>query len=236
MDAVAIIGGGGAIGAALVTEISAQFPNCTVWSFQRKAPEKTPAGVRFETIDVCDERSVQQAAGTITKPLDLILVTTGILHNDTVHPEKSLKDLNVDQMAQVFAVNTVGPALILKHFSPKLHRDRRAIFAALSARVGSIGDNRLGGWYSYRMSKAGLNMFLKTASIELGRGRKESIVVGLHPGTVDSALSKPFQKGVREGQLKTPDSTAQQLLSVLQRLDSADTGYVFDYKGIKIDY
>ncbi|MEZ5744869.1 MAG: SDR family oxidoreductase [Sphingomonadaceae bacterium] len=134
-------------------------------------------------------------------------------------------------MADVFAVNTIGPALIAKHFLPLLPRDRRAIFAALSARVGSISDNRLGGWHSYRASKAALNMLVRNFAIEVGRNNREAVVVALHPGTVDTSLSDPFQSGVPDDKLFTPAFSAAKLLDVLSSLEPQDSGGHFDWAG-----
>ena len=126
-------------------------------------------------------------------------------------PEKSLRELSAEKFARAFAINATGPALSAKHFLPKLARDRRAVFAALSARVGSISDNRLGGWYAYRASKSALNMILKTAAIETARRAPQAIVIGLHPGTVDSKLSKPFQENVTPGKLFRPEDAARKV-------------------------
>ncbi len=134
-------------------------------------------------------------------------------------------------MIRAFEINTIGPALIAKHVLPWLPRDRRAVFAALSARVGSIGDNRLGGWYSYRASKAALNQIIRTLSIELAAKHPLAICVGLHPGTVDTALSKPFQTGVPESKLTGPAIAAAHLLYVISRLTPQDSGKVFDWRG-----
>jgi NAD(P)-dependent dehydrogenase (short-subunit alcohol dehydrogenase family) len=130
--------------------------------------------------------------------------------------------------------NTVVPALVAKYFLPKLSKTNRSVFAALSARVGSISDNRLGGWYAYRASKAALNMIIKTAAIEMQRVNKHAIVVGLHPGTVDSALSKPFQARVPEDRLFTPAYAADRLITVLGQLQPADTGQCWDWQGLPI--
>jgi NAD(P)-dependent dehydrogenase (short-subunit alcohol dehydrogenase family) len=133
-------------------------------------------------------------------------------------------------------INTIGPALTMKYFASKLKKDRKSVIAALSARVGSISDNHLGGWYGYRASKAALNMIIRTASIEVARRNKQACVVGLHPGTVDTSLSKPFHDHVPEGKLFAPEYAASQLLNVLNNLTARDTGYVFAYDGQKIPF
>lgn len=137
-------------------------------------------------------------------------------------------------MAQVLAVNTIGPALIAKHVLPLMPRNDRFVFAALSARVGSISDNGLGGWHSYRASKAALNMLLKNFALEMGRTHKKGVVVGLHPGTVDSQLSDPFQANLPQGQLTQPEDAADNLLQVLAKLGPEESGRVFDFKGEEI--
>ncbi len=169
-------------------------------------------------------------------PVDLVIVATGILHRASISPEKSMREMSANAMAEVFAINTIGPALVAKHFLPQLRRGSKSVFAALSARVGSIEDNRLGGWMSYRASKAALNMLIKTLSIEHGRRRPDSIIAGLHPGTVDTALSEPFQKNVPDGKLFTPAQSADYLLSVIDGLKASDTGGVFAWDGARIPY
>jgi NAD(P)-dependent dehydrogenase (short-subunit alcohol dehydrogenase family) len=145
-----------------------------------------------------------------------------------------LRDLDHASLTRLFAVNAIGPALVAKHFVPLLPREGRGVLAALSARVGSIGDNRLGGWYGYRASKAALNMLVRTLAIELARTRKEAICVTLHPGTVDTGLSKPFQKAVPPERLFTPDRSAAHLLDVLDSLTPAQTGRCFAWDGKEI--
>ena len=157
------------------------------------------------SIDLTHETSISDAARSISDlglPLRLIIDATGFLHGDGAEPEKSWRQLDPLHMAHAFAINAIGPALLMKHFLPILSRDGKSVFATLSAKVGSIGDNALGGWYSYRASKAALNQLVRTASIELKRRRPEAICVALHPGTVDSALSAPFIKSGLE--VRTP--------------------------------
>ena len=148
---------------------------------------------------------------------------------DGLTPEKSWRDLDVAHMARSFAVNAIGPALLMKHFLPLLPRQGRSVFATLSARVGSIGDNRLGGWYSYRSSKAALNQLVRTAAIELARRRPAALCVALHPGTVETRLSAPFVK--RSADVQTAEYAANRLLGVIERLSPANTGGFFDFRG-----
>ena len=163
---------------------------------------------------------------------DMVFVATGLLHDADRGPEKALRDLDPAWLAKQYAVNTIGPALIAKHFLPILPRTGRSVFAALSARVGSISDNRLGGWYGYRASKAALNQLIRTLAIEDKRRNDRGIVVALHPGTVDTRLSRPFQQRGRD--LFQPDRAAVQLLDVLDALKPTDSGKLFAWDGAEI--
>ncbi len=219
-DAV-VIGASGGIGVAVCSLLQESKRVGQVLALSRSDPAND--------IDLADEASIAAAAGRAAQlpNLRLVFVATGLLHDgDDLQPEKALRALDPAAMARNFAVNATGPALVLKHFAPLLPRQGKAVFAAISARVGSISDNRLGGWYSYRASKAALNMLLKTAAIELGRTRKELVVLGLHPGTVDTGLSKPFQSNVLEGKLFTPEQSAQYLLEVIDGVTPEHSGSV----------
>ena len=163
----------------------------------------------------------------------LIVVATGVLH-DGLQPERSFRQLDAEHLLRDYRVNAMGPALAAKHLLPLMPRDRRAVFAALSARVGSIADNRLGGWHAYRASKAALNMILRNLSVEMARSHPQAVIAGLHPGTVATDLSAPFQKGVAEGKLFTADYSAERLLSVLSNLTPADSGGVFAWDGVRV--
>ena len=186
-------------------------------------------------IDIEDEASIAAAAERVrgSGPFDLVIVATGVLKAEGISPEKSMRDLSSDTLARYFAINTVGPALVAKHFLPLLSRGQSTL-AALSARVGSISDNRLGGWHGYRASKAALNMMIRTLAIELARTRPEAVCVALHPGTVDTGLSQPFQRGVPSGQLFTPQRSAEAMLAVLAGLTPADSGGCFAWDGQRI--
>jgi NAD(P)-dependent dehydrogenase (short-subunit alcohol dehydrogenase family) len=188
-------------------------------------------------IDLTDEASIEAAANAIKHtqtPVRLIIVATGLLSHETTSPEKSLRDLDASTLAHLFAINTIGPALIAKHFLPLLPRDGKSIFAALSARVGSISDNKLGGWYGYRASKAALNQIIHTAAVELARSRRDAICVALHPGTVVTPLSEAFFKSGLS--VQTPIEAALNLLKVIDALQPADSGGFFDHKGDRIDW
>lgn len=224
-DAV-VIGASGGIGAAVCDLLSGSPQVSDVLALSRSD--------RSSPIDITDEASIAAAAGRAARlsGIRLVFVATGLLHDgDGVQPEKALRALDPGVMARNFAVNASGPALVLKHFAPLLPRQGKAVFAAISARVGSISDNRLGGWYSYRASKAALNMMLKTAAIELGRTRKDLVVLGLHPGTVDTALSKPFQSNVSESKLFSPEQSAHYMLDVIDKATPSASGSVIAWDG-----
>ncbi|MGB5163719.1 MAG: SDR family NAD(P)-dependent oxidoreductase [Woeseiaceae bacterium] len=236
---VAVIGASGGIGRAFTELLGADSAVAKVHAFARSPVSFDSGVVASSVLDFADEASVRQAAETATQdgPLDLVIVATGILHRDPdIRPEKTMRELDSAALAEVFAVNTIGPALVAKHFLPTLRRGAKTVFAALSARVGSITDNRLGGWASYRMSKAALNMMLRTMAIEQARLRPDSILVALHPGTVDTGLSAPFQTRVPDGKLFTPHYSASRLLEVLDQLQAADSGGFFAYDGSRIEF
>ncbi len=215
-----VLGASGTIGAAFVALLKAS-PRCaSVVALQRSgAPQ----------LDFADEDSVAQAAQALSAGprFHLIINAAGLLHSEAFMPEKRLADLNYKQLQATFQANTFGPALALRHFVPLLDRER-AIMAMLSAKVGSIGDNRLGGWYSYRASKAALNMLVKTAAIEVARSQQNSVLVALHPGTVNSRLSQPF-RGETIG--RPADVAATEMLRVLDTLTPADSGAFRSYDG-----
>lgn len=233
MQNILIFGSSGAIGNAFYDAVSKQHPSAHIHCFSRNP---NPICGIPHTIDYTDENSIKSGIDAAFEygSFDMVFVATGILHNDTISPEKSLKDLSFDKFHQLFLANTATPAMIAKYALPKLNRNSKSVFAAISARVGSISDNALGGWYAYRASKSALNMAIKTASIEIARNNKNAVIVGLHPGTVDSNLSKPFQKNVPDGSLFTPQYSSTQLLHVMESLSPNDTGKCFDYKGAEI--
>lgn len=235
---IAMIGANGAIGAAMVSQLASRYAQASIYAFSRSPDLSAKPPIIPHAIDIENESSIEQAAIIAGKDgtLDLVIVATGLLHGPDVSPEKSLKDLSITQFQRSFAVNTIGPAMVAKHFLPLLHKDQRAIFAALSARVGSISDNYLGGWYAYRASKAALNMVIKNASIEMKRRYKHAIILGLHPGTVDSKLSKPFQSNVAQGKLFTPDIAASHLLKLLENKTPEDSGKIFAWDDSEIPY
>lgn len=197
-----------------------------------------PQGAPFcpFAFDLADEASIAEAAAMMRDaPPQWVIIASGVLTlADGTGPERTYKRLDPAAMAEVFTLNTIGPALIAKHILPLMARDEGFVFAALSARVGSISDNRLGGWHSYRASKAALNMLLKNFALEMARTHPQGVVAGLHPGTVDSALSKPFQTGLPDGQLTKPEDAASNLLRVLADLRPEQSGRVFDFRGSEV--
>jgi len=218
-----VLGATGGIGSALVERLeAARLFDAVVGLSRRSDPP----------VDVTDEDSIARAARHVCQKggeIRLVLDASGFLHDQNFMPEKSWQQLDPAHLAKAFAVNATGPALLMKHFLPLLARRGRSVFATLSARVGSIGDNRLGGWYSYRASKAALNMLVRAASIELARQNKAAICVALHPGTVDTRLSQPFGKAGL--QVRSPATAAVELLGVIDRLGPEHSGGFFDHHG-----
>lgn len=236
---VAVVGASGGIGGAVVQHLNDDPSVGRIYAFSRTATGAVDGKIHHLPIDFLDEESLADSAliASAEKPLDLVFAATGILHREPdLRPEKTMQQLSMHAMSEVFNINTIGPALLAKHFLPAMRRNGKSVFAVLSARVGSISDNRLGGWVSYRASKAALNMVIKTLSIEQARRRPESIVVALHPGTVDTALSEPFSAGVAAHALFTPQHSAACLLSVIDGLSVADSGGFFAWDGKAIEY
>ena len=220
-----IIGASGAIGAAFMSRLQANPKCAAVVGLHRQS---------LPLIDFDREETIAAAAETLSRhaPFDLIINAAGLLHSPDFMPEKRFSDLNYAQMLATFRVNAFGPALVFRHFW-KLLGDDRAVFAVLSAKVGSIADNRLGGWYSYRASKAALNMFLKTASIEIKRTKPSAVLAALHPGTVTSRLSRPFH-GAEVG--RTPHDAAADMLDVIDSLTPPCTGQFYSYTGARLPW
>lgn len=231
----AIFGASGGIGGALASALACE--GTQVFAGSRSGATPTNAGITPFTFELTDEASIAAAASQMRDaPPDMVIVASGVLTlPDGTAPERSYRHLAADAMAEMFALNTIGPALVAKHVLPLMPRDAAATFAAMSARVGSIGDNRIGGWHTYRASKAALNMLIRNFAIEFGRTHKQARIVGLHPGTVDTALSEPFQKNLPDGQLTARADAAANLLRVLEGLKPEDSGNVFDWKGERIE-
>ena len=227
-----VIGSGGGIGAAMLEQLKSHSAYAQALGFNRS----TEVSVNYD-----DEYSMSNAAQSVASlcaasnlQLRLLVVATGFLHGELGQPERSLTNLDAAYLTQVFKINTLGPALVMKHFLPLLPKTGRCVAGFLSARVGSIGDNALGGWYGYRASKAALNQLVKTAAIELTRRNKESICVSLHPGTVATALSEPFAKtGLN---IRPAEEAATDLLAVIAGLNPPDTGCLIDYQGQRLPF
>ncbi|WP_156255974.1 SDR family NAD(P)-dependent oxidoreductase [Sandarakinorhabdus oryzae] len=216
-----IVGASGGIGGACADLLGADGAQVTRWS-------------RAGGVDLTDPGSIDTAAAALTAPPDLVFIATGVLHGAGLSPEKANSQLSAAALAQAFAVNAIGPALVARAVLPLMARGRKTVLAALSARVGSIGDNRLGGWHSYRASKAALNQLIRTMAIEQARRNPDQILLALHPGTVDSGLSKPFQKGVKT--LFSPEESARHLLHVIDHATPAQSGLLLDWQGEIIPY
>lgn len=218
MNRALIIGATGGIGSAVASELETGGYDVTRVS-------------RKDGLDVTDAPSVDRVLGAIDGPFDLVFVAIGTLAAGGA-PEKSLDAVEASQMAKVLAVNTIGPALILRHIERLLPRECRSVVGILSARVGSIGDNKIGGWHSYRASKAALNQIVHGAAIEVGRKRKEAVIVALHPGTVETDFTAGYP-----GHKKVPaQEAAQNLISVMNGLDVSQSGRFFDYSGAAVPW
>ncbi|MEO6564442.1 MAG: SDR family oxidoreductase [Casimicrobiaceae bacterium] len=226
-DIALVIGSSGGIGAALLRELKRDDTFAATIGLSRRS---------VPSLDLLDESSIATCAAHVAGHgvPRLIVDATGVLHAATLQPEKSWRQLDAKQMAEAFAINAIGPALLMKHWLPMLPRTGKAVFASLSARVGSIGDNRLGGWYSYRASKAALNQLVRTAAVELKRRQPDAICVALHPGTVRTALSSPFGKDSPE--VQSTELAAARLLAVIDDLGTGDSGEFFDHHGQRVPW
>ena len=237
---VAVIGASGGIGGALVADLQRCQAVSKVFRLSRSSLRSENSKDVCLHLDLENEETIAEAAAAIKRSvaeLHLVIVATGILHDsDGLQPEKTWRAVTGSAMETAFRLNTIGPALVAKHFLPLLAKDRKSVFAAISARVGSIEDNHLGGWYAYRASKAALNMMIKSFSIELARRNQNALCVGLHPGTVDTALSKPFQRGVPEARLFSAARSARHLLIVLDSLAPENSGSLYAWDGSQIPF
>ena len=234
-DLAVVAGASGGIGRAIAGRLSAN--GVRVIAVSRRRPDGWQDKEWIEA-DILDEVALAAAAARIAVAgvPTRIVVATGRLHGPHLAPEKSMRALSFESLAEAFTVNAVGPALVAKHLLPLTPRDRPSLFAALSARVGSIGDNHLGGWYGYRASKAALNMLIRTLAIEHRRTRPLGICVALHPGTVDTALSAPFQSGVPDAKLFSPEQAAEALLTVMDALRPESNGGFFAWDGMPVPW
>lgn len=248
-----IIGGTGGIGKAIVEQLTGSVCDDSIEykerpqvfaTYHKNVPDFEADNLHWLSMDICDEQSIEQAIGVIkqqTTHLDWIINCAGLLHTSEQSPEKALRQIETEFFLQNMQVNALASLLIAKHIKPLLGHaqrsaDKPAIFATISARVGSISDNQLGGWYSYRMSKAALNMGMKTLSIEWARSLKDVCVVVMQPGTVNTQLSAPFQGNVADGQLFSPAYSAECLLEVLSNMTAAQSGSFVDWAGESIPW
>lgn len=238
----AVFGASGGVGRALVAAL-AQAPNIGhVYAISRSPMTVPPGPTTALRASYDAPETIASAVETMAAdgPLHLVIVATGILHEPAgateggVSPEKDWRHLEAGTMARVFHINTIGPALVAGAVLDQMPKSGRSVFAALSARVGSISDNRIGGWYSYRASKAALNMIIRGLAIEVERKRRETVCIGLHPGTVDTALSEPFQSSTKPGQVVAPETAAHNLLSVIDGVSRNSSGRLFAWDGQEI--
>lgn len=222
-----VFGAKGGIGSALTKQLKNNKSFSNVIGFSRNEPNN---------FNIEDENSIIKILEDINTKGDIRLAidATGFLHDEHQKPEKQLKHLNTEFLLRSFRINAIGPALIMKHLLPKLPRSGRSVFVTLSARVGSIGDNFSGGWYSYRASKAALNQFVRTASLELSRTHPESICIALHPGTVDTNLSRPFSSNQKN--IFSAEDSALKMIDVINKLTLESTGGFFDWNGKKVPW
>ena len=229
---IAIIGSSGAIGNAFVEHYIKHSSVENIFTFSRNATDHVSEKVSSFEIDVESQDSIEKAAGQVKEHIiDRIIIASGILHTESFGPEKSIKDLNYETFAKVYSINTIGPALIGRYFIPLMNKNEKSVIAFLSARVGSISDNSLGGWYSYRSSKTALNQIVKNFSIELKRTNKNAIALALQPGTVESKFSEPFKKNVSKGKLFTPDYSVELLSQVIEGSSANESGSLLSYDG-----
>lgn len=240
----AVFGASGGLGAAFVAALCGD-PRCAVvYAGSRAAAHGAPvpavgaSKLREFEFALEAEASIEKAGADIAAdgPLHLVLVTTGMLHDAGSCPEKTWRSLSTAAFNRAFMVNAIGPALIAKHLLGVLAARDKSVFAALSARVGSIADNRLGGWHAYRASKAALNMVIRTCAIELAVRNKSAVCIALHPGSVDTRLSRPFQAGVPEGSLFTAAQSVAYLLRVIDQVQPAQTGRLLAWDGAEIPF
>ena len=243
-----IVGANRGIGLGFATKL-AQDPNFAriyaTYRSQEAAVElldlagQEPERICCLQVDATNEAQIAQATASIREEVDklhLVVNCVGMLHQDNLQPEKSLKSINSDNLLRYFQINSIPTLSLAKHLLPLFRHDERSILAAISAKVGSIGDNQLGGWYGYRASKAALNMFMRNIALEYRRTSPRTIAVVLHPGTTDTRLSQPFQKNVPANKLFSVERTVAQLLEVIENLEEGDSGQFFSWDGSRLPW
>ncbi|MBW4961359.1 SDR family NAD(P)-dependent oxidoreductase [Sulfitobacter sp. CW3] len=221
MKQILIIGASGGVGSALATAYAA------------RGDQVTGLSRSVDGLDLTDEESVEAHIGRLDGPFDVVIVASGALEIDGAEPEKTIKSIRQKAMMDQFALNAVGPALVLRHAPDLLPRDGRGVFAVLSARVGSIGDNKIGGWISYRSAKAALNQIIRTGAIELARSHKHSICVALHPGTVKTPFTEKY---LARHPAVEASAAAENIARVIDGLGADDTGEFFDWAGSSVPW
>ncbi len=231
---IVVAGGSGGIGSAFVEALAQRTPAANIIAtYHRRLPDTEHAKVSWQQLDLTDAAAIQDWASAIGE-VDWLINAAGMLHTPEQGPEKTIRQVDPDFFLQSMLVNALPSLLLAKHLHGKFRHGRPAIFATVSAKVGSIEDNRLGGWVSYRASKAALNMCLKTLAIEWQRTLPNVAVAALHPGTTDTALSRPFQRNVPREQLFTPKKSVSGLLNVLDNLKPSQTGQFFAFDGERL--
>jgi NAD(P)-dependent dehydrogenase (short-subunit alcohol dehydrogenase family) len=247
-DVTVIQGAGQGLGLAIATHILKHQDNAVVVATSRepekssglnKLQQKYNSRLITQRLDVSDEKSIALASKKLSPHIEhisLLVNSSGILHDDSMYPEKKLADVSAFNLARSYAINAIGPILVLKHFSSLIQRDKRSVIVNMSARVASIEDNCLGGWYSYRSSKASLNQITKTIAIEFARQLPKSICIAFHPGSVNTRLSKPFQKAIPKEKLFATDSAASKMAAVIENLKTSDSGSFLAWDGSKIPW
>ncbi|MGB1311725.1 MAG: SDR family NAD(P)-dependent oxidoreductase [Leucothrix sp.] len=236
---VLVVGATGGIGQAFCQQVLSQFPDAKLIRMARSTDKLPTLDVPTQdiAIDLTREVDIETAIAELPEKIDIdwVFIATGWLHDDTYQPEKSYRSLSAEHLALSYQINAFGPALVIKHLLARLNPKHPVVFGVLTARVGSISDNRMGGWYSYRSSKAALNMLIKNFAIECSRSRRPLAIIGLQPGTTDTALSAPFQRGVSPENLQSPKYTAGQLVTVMGAVMPEDSGSLFDFLGLPFD-
>ena len=231
---IAIIGASGAIGHALTLHYARQSNHNLVTAFTRNQTDFPEPNIQNICIDFDDEKNLAHCAANDS--WDIVIIAIGILTDEMVsHPEKSVRHLSQHSLSHLYQVNTIYPSLVAKHFLEHLSKKNPSVLAILSARVGSIGDNHKGGWHAYRASKAALNMLIKNFALEMKWRNKQATVLGLHPGTVASRLSKPFQDKVLPEHLFSPEQAASYLVTVIEQALPAQSGTCLAWDGSLIE-
>jgi NAD(P)-dependent dehydrogenase (short-subunit alcohol dehydrogenase family) len=243
-----IQGAGQGLGLALAAHILEHQDNSVVVATCRepdkssgleKLQKKYASRLVTQKLDVSSEKSIVSASEKISSQIEhisLLINSSGILHDDSIYPEKRLADISASSLERSYTINAIGPILVLKHFRSLIQREKKSVIVNMSARVASIEDNSIGGWYSYRSSKASLNQITKTVAIEFARQLPKSICIAFHPGSVNTRLSKPFQKAIPKEKLFEPDYAAAKMAAVINNLTTSDNGSFLAWDGSKIPW